>query len=510
MKQRNIGIILSYTNIFLGIATGMFLSVFLLRRLGAIDYGVYQAVGAFVHCLVLLEFGTGTVMVRNLVACLAGGRDDDAIRRNISTIWIISCFLNAIIFIVSVVFYCSMDYIYAKSMTTPQIDEAKNIFIFMVLYLMMSFAMQTLSGMALAFEDYSFKAKLFIFRNVSRTIFIVAMIFLINKAIVIAVVDACISILLFLYTFFYCKAKFKVHIDFSHFDKEILKMTLPFCFALFLQVLVNQSNSTVGKFIISVMLSPDNVTLYSLGLYIFEMSSAIATIPLSMYMPQIGKDVCAGIEGLDLTKRLIQPSRLIVIIAGTVVFGFVATGRQFMSIMYGAEYIGAWIIAILLLIPMFINMSGVLVINVVDIKNKRHICSMIMVISTLINIVVILMIIKRFGVISVAWATGGSIILMTMLTNWYYSKGIGIKVLYLYWHANKGILCYQIIGALIGYAVGMAIHNTYCSFIASGAVYLLVSFGGFWLRGMNPVERNLSKQMILRIKTIYNKKFNYN
>ena len=90
MKQRNIGIILSYTNIFLGIATGMFLSVFLLRRLGAIDYGVYQAVGAFVHCLVLLEFGTGTVMVRNLVACLAGGRDDDAIRRNISTIWIIS------------------------------------------------------------------------------------------------------------------------------------------------------------------------------------------------------------------------------------------------------------------------------------------------------------------------------------------------------------------------------------------------------------------------------------
>ena len=69
MNKRSVGIALSYVNSFLNLVTGLFLSSFLLRQTGAVDYGIYQTVSSFVNYLVLLEFGTGTVMIRNISVC---------------------------------------------------------------------------------------------------------------------------------------------------------------------------------------------------------------------------------------------------------------------------------------------------------------------------------------------------------------------------------------------------------------------------------------------------------
>ena len=502
MKQRNIGIVLSYTNTFLSMVSGLVISVFLLRELGDVNYGVYQAIAAFVTCLVLLEFGTGTVMTRNLVTCLAKGRDEEQLHKNISTIWGIACFLAAIIFIVSIGFYFSIDHIYAKSMTALQIAEAKKIFIFMSIFLIASFATQTIGGMPLAFENYLFAAKLSIFRNTFRIILVIAVVLCVKRAVAVAIVDCCLSIGIFIFTYLYCRRKFKVKINLNDFDKNVFKIALPLCFALFLQIVVTQANSTVGKFVISVMLTPDKVALYSIGLYIFGMYSSIATIPVSMYMPQIGKDVIAGVEGLNLTKSLIQPSRLIVIISGSVVFGFIAVGQQFIEILYGSKFIQAWPIAMILMIPMFINMSNAVVINVLDIKNKRHIRSIIMMISTVINVILTVIWIKKYGVIGAACSTGLSTIIMLVLTNLYYSKAIGIRVLFLYFQAYKGILIYQICGALIGFGVGFVIKNQYISFFAGGFAYILVSFGGFIFKGMNPIEKDFLRHLILRIREL--------
>lgn len=323
----------------------------------------------------------------------------------------------------------------------------------------------------------------------------------------VAIIDSCLSILLFLFTYVYCRKKFKVDINFSHFDKAVLKLTLPFCFALFLQIVVTQTNSTVGKFITSVMLAPEKVALYSIGLYIFGIFSSIATIPVSMYMPQIANDITSGMNGLTLTKSLIQPSRLIVLISGLIAFGFIAAGRQFITILYGHEFIQAWLIAVILIVPMFINMSNAVVINVLDIKNKRHIRSLIMMASTVINIFLTIIWLKMFDVIGAAYSTGLSTIIMLILTNWYYSRAIGIKVMYLYQQAYKGILIYQILGAGVAYIAGTAVSNVYCSFAISSLVFIIIAGGGFLLHGINTVEKKFFQKIIFQVKSIFHKRF---
>ena len=116
MKNRNVGIMLSYVYTALNMVVGLFLSAFLLRILGDTEYGIYKTVSSFANMLVLFEFGTGTVMTRNLTICFAKNADQNEIERNISTVWTITNVLAGVILIASLGFFVALGGIYQNSM----------------------------------------------------------------------------------------------------------------------------------------------------------------------------------------------------------------------------------------------------------------------------------------------------------------------------------------------------------------------------------------------------------
>ena len=498
MKKRNIGLVLSYTNTFLNMIIGLFLSSFLLRQLGDTEYGIYQTIASFANYLVLLEFGTGTVMARNLSICRSKGETQLQINKNISTIWSITNILAVIIAAVSVVFYFSLDSIYASSLTSEQIAVGKDIFIFITVYLLASFYVQTLNGVMLAHEDYTYSSGTSIFRIVLRTILLVVMLLNIKQAIIIAIVDATLGILLAIFGFVYATKKFKVKIGFKNFDGLILKASLPLCLAIFLQAIINQANSNVGKFILGVSVGPEDVSLYSVALYIYSIFSSLTAIPLSLYVPQVTKDVTSGKSGRELTNSLVQPSRLIVIVGGSVLFGFIAAGRQFIDIVYGEKYSLAGVLAIILIAPMFINMTIGIVVNVLDALNKRLTRSLILLISTGTNVLLTILLIKNMGIIGAAVSTGACMMFQVLLLCIYYCKKIKINAFYLFYKAYKGILIYQILGAGIGFISGRFIPNVYLSFLVSGVVYVAIAFSGFLLFGKNAEEKAIINKVLCK------------
>lgn len=494
-KKRSTGIILSYINTFLNMICGLFLSSFLLRQLGDTNYGVYQTMASFANYLVLLEFGTGTVMARNLSACRAKGVAQLEIEKNISTIWSITNILALVILVVSGLFYVLIDSIYSASMSIEEIALGKNIFGFIIIFMISSFYLQTLNGITLSHEHYTYSSIVSIVRISLRTIFLIFLVLGYKNAIVIPIVDAFVSLGIVIFTYFYCKRNFKININFKNFDKVILKAALPLCTAMFLQVIVNQSNNIVGKFILGVMSGPEDVALYSVGLYVYSIFSSLSTIPVSLYVPQVTKNVVSGMQGLQLTKTLVQPCRLIVLISGVVMFGFGACGRQFVEIVYGQEYLLSWSIAEILMVPMFLNMSNALTLNVLDAMNKRIVRSYILMITTAINIVMTILGIRYFGIIAAAVATGIATLLQTIIMNIYYHKVIGIKVIYLFKNIFKGIIIYQLIGLIIGYIAGSLVTNIYLSFIISGLIYVVIALGGFILFGKNEKEKEILKRI---------------
>lgn len=501
LNSRKTGIVLSYISNILNMVCGIYLSRFLLLQLGDTDYGIYQTVASFASYLVFLEFGTGTVMTRNIASCRGRNAPKSEIDRNISTVWMVTHILAGTIFVFSVAFYFSIDFIYSVSMTPEQIAYSKTIFIFVVVYLISGFYMQTLDGIVLGYEKYSFVSLQNIFKTVLRTALLIGILLCVKTAIVIAAVDAALNLFLIVYIIAYSKKNFSVNFSTRFFDKLIFKASLPLCFALFLQSIVNQANNNVDKFVIGIIVSPEAVALYSISLYIFTVFTTLTSIPLSMYAPQISIDMNRGITMSELSEKLVPACRLSAIVGGSVLFGFIAAGKQFIGCFYGADKTEAWIIAIIIMAPMFINMVNGVLINVLNQLNKRMVRSVALLGTTVLNIVLTVWWINVWGIIGAAAATCictfiGQVVIM----NIYYAKCLRIRVLYMFKEAFKGILSWQFAGALIALIVGRFFTNEVLSFFVCGFIFVIVFVSGYLLFGMNRNERKKIFSFLQRSK----------
>lgn len=501
MQKRSKGIVVSYLKVAVNMICGLVLSAALLRLLGDTENGIYQTISAFANYLVLLEFGMGTVMVRNISVCRGRCASDEEINKNISTIWTISWMQLLGILLVSVVFYFLIPVIYVKSMSVEQIWHARKIFVFITGYLVLSFLVQTLNGAILAYENYAFASLQGTIRTVARTILLLVVLRLYRNAVLIAVTDLLLSALCLGVSYGYCRRKLKIRPRLGVLDRTVLRTSLPLAFAVFLEAIVNQSNNNVDKFLIGILMSPESVSLYSVGLYVYSVFSSLTNVPLQMYAPSVTQKVGQGIRGEDLTEHLEPACRLTALTGGLVLFGFAAVGRQFVCMMYGETYQLAWPIAVLLMAPMYLNMVTGVLVNVLDALNKRMARSLVLIFTTVLNIVLTVFWLQRWGVIGATMASALCILIgQVLIMNLYYAKALRIPVLQLYRSAFQGIVVYLILGCGAALGVGSQIENVYVSFLMSGVVFVGVALGGYFLFGMNEEEKKRIRKF-LRKKT---------
>lgn len=490
MKSRSRGLLLSYGYFILNTIIGVFMSAFIVRTVGKTDHGVYQSVTAFIAYLTLLEFGTGTIMARNISLCKKDGTDDGDINKSISTIWLLTIFLAVLIILVSFGFWHSMDKIYANSMTVSQIALGKRLFVFAVCNLIFGFITSTLNGLLLGYECYTIGKILSIIKLLLRTTLVIIALSIKADILLVALIDFLMALSVMVITLLFCIFKLKAKLVFRYFDKQVFKTITPLALAMLLQTLVNTANGSVDKFCISIMLSPEDVSIYAISMTIFSMFSSIATIPITMFMPQIAKNIKSGVSGRELTGTLIQPCRLNVLITGVVAFGFACVGQQFFEIIYDVEYRESWIYAIIIILPMFINMTNGVIVNVLDVLNKRHVRSYILMITTFLNIVFTIFGIKYIGMIGAAIATAISLTGQVILLNIYYKKKIGIDVGYLFVESYRGLLLPLVVACAIAWIVKGLFRNVLLQFFIAGMAFVIIFSVLYILFGLNECEKN--------------------
>ena len=475
MKSRTKGLAWSYLYTVVNMISGLFLSAYLLRSLGDTEYGIYQTISSFANCLVMFEFGVGTVLTKNIVVCRSKNASREEINRNISTIWGIAIALSALICVVALGLYLSIDQIYANSMTSIQIAYAKKIFLVTLAYLLASFMFQTVRSTALGFENYAFSSKINVVRVILRTILIVSLIRFSQMSIYIACVDAFLSIVLLLFTLFFCKFKFKVSFRFRYFSVDVFRASVGLCLALFIQSIVNQVNTNADKFLIGVFLSPEVVSLYGVGMYVFSVFSTLTTIPISMYAPSIISEI--SVNGLreGLYGLVLKAAKTIALIGGVVFFGFVVVGQPFIKLVYGDEYIVAWSIALILMGATYLNMITGAMNNVLDALNKRMFRSLVILATTCLNIVLTIWWLPIYGIIGAAVATAGcTIVGQVLFMGVYYSRKMKINLLGIYTSVIKDIVVFQVVAMAIACLIGWRIRSVLGSFLTGGIVYVLI------------------------------------
>ncbi|MEE0945224.1 MAG: oligosaccharide flippase family protein [Acutalibacteraceae bacterium] len=512
LKKRKIGIILSYIYFALNTIISIFISGFVVRTVGKTDYGVYQTMSAFAGYLILLEFGTGTVMTRNISICKKGEAHRDELQKNISTIWSFSVVLSVLITFFSILFYYSIDKIYNNSLSSEQITFGKHLFIYVTIALIFNFLSHTLNGIVLGHEYYSFEKLISTIKLFIRTTLVVVLLTIKPSVFIIVVIDACMSIFGFIITFLFCVFKIGITPGFRQFSLKVFKIIVPLCLTMLLQTIATTINGSVDKFLIGIMLKPEDVTTYTISMGLFSMFSSIATLPVTLYMPKTAAGIRDGMTSKDIENSLFTPCRLNMFVTGILAFGIITVGQQFIQIVYGTEYKEAWIYAILVIIPMFLAMSNAVIINVLDVFRKRHLKTFITFGTIIVNLLLTIIGLRYIGLVGAAAATGFATLVDMVLVNLLYAKKFKINAYRLFFVSAKGIFTPLLIATIICFPVRYIFNNIYYQFLIGGFGFCIIFALLFIVFGTNDDEKQKIKLLKLKLlrknKRIYGGKEN--
>lgn len=498
--KRSIGIAISYLNTFVNVAVSLILTSFLLKKLGDTEYGLYQTIASFVNYLVLFEFGIGTVMTRNIAICRSNN-DTDRLQSTFSTMFAITVFFSVLMIGISLVFYANISRIYARTMTNDQIQYAKQLFILLTVYLLAVFYTQCFDGYVLGMEQYSFSKLRAIVISLIKLAVTLLLISLRKRAIVVVLIDLCLSLAALAFTSGYCMKTYRVRFRPKQFDRKILVASVPLCFALFIQAVINQANSNVDKFVIGVMMSVEDVALYSITQFFFSIFATIMTIPVSMYLPEMARVLSNHPSGDQLTQKLIEPGRIEAMIGGLLLGGIFAVGKPFIALFFGAPKVAAWKYALIVLIPMYVNMTDAVIISVLDVLNKRLARSLALLGTAVMNIALTVLLIGKYGILGAVIGTAVSLIIGNIIVmSVYYSKKLGVRIIHLFWKSYQGVLLPCIVAAGIGYAVSIHISRALLSLLFGGLLYLGIALVGVTCFGLNREEKNRMKAFCQQIR----------
>ena len=137
----------------------------------------------------------------------------------------------------------------------------------------------------------------------------------------------------------------------------------------------------------------------------------------------------SGANNSELTDLMISVGRIQLIIIGLILTGFVIIGKEFISLWVGDEYSQAYYWFLIMALPLLIPMTQSIGINILEAKFKHKFRALVYFGIALANISLTILLVKNYGIIGAAVATGLALFVgNNVIINIYYSRVIGLEI----------------------------------------------------------------------------------
>ena len=500
INQLKVGVFLSYVIIILNCAVNIIFSPFMVRQLGQAQYGLYQLIGAFVGYLTVLDFGLGNAVIK-YVAKYRHLKDEKQQSNFLAIIFILYVLISLFIAILGIVLYFNLQNIFGASLTGEEIEEAKVMFIILIINMMIAIPGGIFASIINGYEKYIIPRVLSIGRILSRVIVLVAVLTVSANAINVVIVDTILNILIILINFIVCKKHLKIKMHLYYFDKPLVREVFGYSFFIFLNMIIDQLNWKVDQTLIGIRLSTVAVTIYSIGNTFSSIFQQFSSSISGVFLPKVTQMELEHKNGKDFTNFMIKVGRIQAIILLYIYVAFILFGNQFIKMLYGDGYKESWISAVLVMTGLLIPLMQNVGLAILQAKNKHKVYTMTFLIATVINAIFTYIILPYTGIVGAAAVTAiGLLIGHTIPLNIYYQLKIHLDMKRFFKE-----LCHGTLVVMIGVIIIMSIMlsllpvNSWISFLVMAALYTILYFGFMYLIGLQPEEKLQINQFIKKI-----------
>jgi len=496
-NERRFGAALGLVGVFASILVGLLLTPIMLKYLNKSEFGLYQLIGAFVGYFALMDFGISGTLSRHIAKYQAEG--DKIQQDNLFSMCMIIYFVIGILLLgIGYGIYQNLSRIFEHSLTLQELSQAKIMFIIVLGSIFATVLGRAYMGAISGCERFIFPRVVGIAAMLFRIGAILAILLCGKRAIGVVFGEAVISLLILTLNFAYARFVLKIRFKLHYWDWQIFTEVMSFAFWLFLAALVLQINFRLGRIILGIMTSTSLVAVYAIAMQINTLYNALPTAISQVFLPKATRLVVNNASGEELTRFMIGPSRYQLMLLGGVLSGYLLFGRQFITLWAGPDYIDAWTVGLLVLIPVTIPLYQNVVLKILQAKSLLRTRSLINLVLAVINAIISIFLVRAYGLLGPAIGTGFVLLIgHGIILNLYYHYGVGLNMLLFFRESNKKIFPVIIFSLTLGIVlIYLSLGNGWFGLIVQGSLFLIIYVSLMWFYGMNDNERTFFKSIL--------------
>lgn len=506
MKERKIGSILTYVDLFFSLALNILFVPLALYFLGTSEFGVYQLVGSLIAYLVLLDFGINNATIRFYT--VAKTNNEAIAQKKILgfsfvlyiTIAIILCFVGYVV-------YNNIDLFFSKSLTSDEILSFKRVFLVLIFNIAVTLPGNVFTSILSSHEKFIFLKTLKIGETILRPLTIIAVLFFSPYAITIAIIHTAYNCVYTTFRAWYCFKKLHISFIWTGFNVLPLRPFFLLASSSFFVCIIDQIFWRTNQIILGLIDGTTAVAIYSVASVIYIAYMPFSTSLSSVFFPLVISMVAEKKSAQDFSNLFIRIGRLQWFILLLVLVGFVLVGKEFIVLWVGKEFLEAFYIALIIMIPFTIDLIQNICLIIMQAQNTYMYRAKVYLCVGVFNIVLAIPFAHWWGGIGCASATALSMFLGNgIIMNYYYYSHMKLDIIR-FWKE----ICYIALFSLPAFGVGCALNillseYNMTTFIVKIIIISIVYVGTQYFGGMNKYECGLVQCLIRKSLTLFPKK----
>lgn len=497
-SQLKAGVIISYISTIVGILINIIYTPLLTSLLGQSEYGLYTVVASIVNYLSLFSLGFGSAYLRYYSRYKEKNEQEKIYGLN-GMFLVVFLFLALCAFIAGMFLVNNAQIVLGNKINIDELRTAKILMFILIINIVLTFPAGVFNSIIVAHENYIFQRTVNLLSRILNPLLVLPLLLAGYKSVAVVCVTTGLTLLNLLINIGYCFFKLHTKFIFKKMEFSILKDIMHFSFFVFLNMIIDQVNWSIDKFLLIRFSGTGAVAVYGIASQFNSLYLGFSTTISSVFEPRVNQIVAKDAKDTDkvLTNLFTKVGRIQFIVMLLLLSGFVIFGEYFIAIWVGNTYAEAYPVILLLIIPVTIPLIQNLGIEIQRAKNMHQFRSVIYLCVALCNVMVSIPLTKKYGPVGSAFGTAISLIIGNcIIMNIYYHKKIGLNM-GAFW---KNILSF--VPAMIPSVIAGVFIKRYIAFHSFSfyllliCVYTAIYCISMWKLGMNEQEKNIVKTFV--------------
>ncbi|MBQ6265136.1 MAG: oligosaccharide flippase family protein [Clostridia bacterium] len=499
------GAFLSYIQMGLSILIGLFYTPVMIKLLGQNEYGLYNTVASTVAMLSALSLGFNSGYIK-FFSGYKKNNDDESIYKLNGLFLVVFLIIGITAFVCGLFLIQNLRLVFDNGLTEDEYIIAKKLMLFLTVQLSLTFPLSVFSDIITAHEKFVFIKAVNIVSLILNPFVTLPLLLMGFKSMAVVSVGLGMSILVGALNIYYVFVKLKQKFCFNSLDYKVFKELFGYTFFIAINIVIDQINWKVDNVLLGRFCGTASVAVYSVGSTLNSYFIMFSTAISSVFTPRIHYIVAecknkSNTLSHKFSELFIKVGRIQFIVLGLIGSGVVFFGKPFIGFWVGEDYENSYWIGVILIVSVLTPLIQNIGIEMQRALNKHRFRSLLYFGMALVNVLITVILSKKFGGIGAATGTAISLIIANgLVMNIYYYKKCGLDVPQ-FW---KSILKMSLgLVAPVAFAITL---NRFVDFdtilkLCFGIIcYTVIYSGSMWIISMNDYEKDLIKSTVRKLR----------